>query len=128
MTEPPLAITAADQLVGLLTRFGRGPLRIRLDLPGLAEPARSIAEQRLASALSACGCTEGAVALLITLGPAAGLAFWSPWSGAFLPPWALFAALLVAASLAGKALGLLRARRRLKSEIARIVRTLPPDA
>ncbi len=96
----------------------QGQVRLTLALPGLGEPDRSLAEVRLSALLTACGCSEGALALIAALPPAVWLAFLSHGSPAGWQGWALFFGVLVVASVLGKILGLMIARRRLTAEIA----------
>ena len=122
----PLVVSTRADLLALPQRLSlrQPPQRLSLDLPGLQEPDRSLIEARLATHLSACGCNEGAIALVLALVPAGlgavalpnGLAPWACW--------AVFFAVLVAASVSGKLYGLHRARRRLHSEVGHILATV----
>lgn len=105
-------------------RLGQGPIRLTLALPGMGEPDRALAEARLSAHLSACGCNEGALALIVALPPAVFVAVLSPLSPGGWQSWAVVFAVLVAASLIGKLVGLARARRRLTVEIAGLLARL----
>lgn len=94
------------------------PTRLKLALPGLRPLDRAQAEARLARRLSACGCNEGAVALLVSLPVAAVLAGWLA-EGAARWAWGLGGVVLGAAL--GKALGLWRARAALRAEVAAVM-------
>lgn len=93
----------------------RRPTHLRLELPGLRPLDRAQAEARLARRLSACGCNEGALALIVALPVAAVLAGWLA-EGAARWAWGLGGVVLAAAL--GKALGLWRARAALRAEVA----------
>jgi hypothetical protein len=125
-----LVIATRSDLQALPRRLspGQSPVRLSLVLPGLAEPERTLWEARLAALLSACGCSEGAIGLVIGLVPATALAF-----GLHLAPdgwarWGVFLTVLVLASFGGKYVGLARARRRMREEVDRLLAHLdPPD-
>lgn len=99
------------------TAWQRRPTHLRLELPGLQPLDRARAEARLAQRLSACGCNEGALALIAALPVATLLAGW--WAeGAARWAWGLGGVVLAAAL--GKTLGLWRARAALRAEVAAV--------
>ena len=103
-----------------LRRHRRG--KVRLEIPGLPDAAAH--EARLNRLLMACGCTEGSVGLLIALPIAITFGLVSTWplgSGGRI---AVGLAIVVAGSLAGKLVGLMRARAALRAEISAIEATL----
>jgi hypothetical protein len=123
-----LVIATRSDLEALPRRLspGQSPVRLSLVLPGLAEPARSLWETRLATQLSACGCSEGAIGLVIGLVPATALAFGPHLAPGGWARWGVFLAVLVLASLGGKCVGLARARRRMRQEVDRLLAQLDP--
>ncbi|WP_137703051.1 hypothetical protein [Marimonas lutisalis] len=102
-----------------LRRPPRPPFRIRLDLPGLSEEDRALTEARLARLAAPCGCTEGAIGLLAGLLPAA-LVWMGTVQMATLARTGLTLGVVVLAMLAGKLVGLARARLRLGRELERL--------
>jgi hypothetical protein len=101
------------------------PTRLKLALPGLRPLDRAQAEARLARRLSACGCNEAALALLVSLPLAAALSGWLA-DGAARWAWGLGGVVLGAAL--GKALGLWRARAALRAEVAAVAALAAPGA
>ena len=102
------------------------PFTLRLTLPDLATETREETEARLASRLSACGCTEGAVGLMLGLIPALVVADSQP-DATTLTRWGLGLAVVVAAMLAGKLVGHLRAKAGLRAEIEAILQASTPS-
>lgn len=94
----------------------RGVRRIEVAMAGLDDEVRALTQQRLAAVLGACGCTEGAVGLLLMLPVVGSLAVAhllpSGWAGI-----GLALALVVGGSLSGKLVGLYRAHQALLAEI-----------
>ena len=119
MTTLTLSTPAALAALPQHLRLGARPTRLALALPGLDPVIRAQAEARLARSLSACGCNEGALALIAALPPAALWAF-ATQSG--LAAWGWLLALVATASALGKFLGLARARRNLRREVDRVLR------
>ena len=104
------------------------PSRLALDLPGKPQAEVAARQARLASALGACGCTEGAVGLVSGLVVAliAAVAGWAPGHGALhLGIGALLAASL--GCVAGRLVGLMRARRAIRAEIDSALRWIDAD-
>ena len=118
-----LVIATRSDLEALSRRLspGQSPVRLSLVLPGLTEPERSLWETRLAALLSACGCSEGAIGLVIGLVPATTLAFAPDLAPDGWARWGVFLAVLVLSSLGGKCLGLARARRQMRQEVDRLL-------
>jgi hypothetical protein len=90
------------------------PVRLKLEVPGLDPAARAEAETRLARRLSACGCNEGAVALILSLPVAAGAgaALGGGWGA-----WGVGLGITAGAAALGKLIGLARARAALRRDV-----------
>ena len=131
MTRRTLRITSVEGLANLdrhLKFGGQAPFRLILALPGLHPDQRAAAEGSLARVLSACGCTEGALGLLAALPVGAvGTTVLLPAGSGVLASAVPIGAAAVIGALAGKTAGYLRARRRLATEIARIMVLLSPS-
>jgi hypothetical protein len=116
--QPELITINTPSDFGALLRPTMGQRQIKVNLPVL-DPAQSAQLQdRLARLASPCGCTEGAIGLLLALLPAGYL-----WLVALPPEWSgwqhgiLALGFAITGSLIGKAIGILRGRRKLAAEI-----------
>jgi hypothetical protein len=89
-------------------------VRVEVSLTGLEDAQRGRFEQRLARQLSACGCREGSIALLLYLAGAAALAILGTLAPRSILAWVGMLGGMVAASLLGKIIGLMTARIRLR--------------
>lgn len=130
MTLRTLRITSVEGLATLgrhLKFGGQAPFQLILALPGLPPDQRSGLEETLARLLSYCGCSEGAVGLMAALPLGAMGAIWLMPAGS---GWVALAVTIGAAAIigamAGKAVGYFRARRRLATEVARIMAIISP--
>lgn len=103
--------------LGEVLRLKRKIRRLELALPELDPRERAMAEARLARQLGACGCTEGAVGLMIGL--SFGIAF-AVLDAPGFRDWALILMITCCGAAMGKVFGLWRARKGLKAEIARL--------
>jgi len=118
MAEPArLTITNAGQLeeMSRWQRLLMPPIPVRLDLPNVPKERSNRLQSALDRSMAACGCQEGAAGLL-----AAGFLVAASWAfsrSAHSLGWSeagLVFGILIAGTLAGKALGLLRARIRIR--------------
>jgi hypothetical protein len=129
---PPRSIFTASGVKDLevLHRRGktRGRLGVKIILPGLDEERRANFERRVERSLAACGCNEGAVALLLYLIVIPTLIF----TGRLAPSWPLgwiaVGAGLLAALVAGKFFGLGIARFTLYQTLNEIKRAFQQHA
>lgn len=121
-----LSVHTAQQLMDLPQRMtlGQRQFELSLSLAGLKEPDRTLTEARLAALLSACGCTQGAIALILALPFAVWLICFSRISSGGMLQWGLGFGVLIAASVIGKLVGLARARQVLTHEIAAVLARL----
>jgi hypothetical protein len=99
-------------------RLKRQIRRLELALPGLDAGERAAAEVRLAARLGACGCTEGAIGLLVALPVVSWLMVAGPL-GPFMRL-GVCVSVVVVGALLGKAVGMIRARTALQIEVTRI--------
>jgi hypothetical protein len=120
----PLVISGIDGLRALQQAPGTARHRaLLIELPGVAEPDAHAMGERLTAYANECGCSDGAKSM--TAAFAAALVWMAvvhgPFTSTFLwrSPWALLCAFAGAA--AGKTVGILRARRRLRREIHQLV-------
>ncbi len=121
MTPIDLRITQPHQLWEVIRQANR-IRRIKLDLPQLPDNRRALTEHRLAQLIRPCGCTEGAIAMLISI-PLAFIVFqwgWPP-DTAFGLPVSSAIAMVVCASLIGKAIGIFRGKRALQNYVQRLL-------
>jgi hypothetical protein len=123
-SAPPLFVGSIDDLRALrqVPRAARHRTLL-IQLPGLAENEAHEISERLTAHANECGCSHGARAMSVA---AVAALLWlavvhGPLTAAFLwrSPWSLFWALAGAA--AGKIIGLLDARRRLRRDIDRFI-------
>lgn len=120
MATIDLHITRPDQLWGIV-RHDRTIRRIKLDLPELPHDQQALTEHRLAQLARPCGCTEGAIAMLIALPVAYAVFRWGwPPDTTFGLRFSSAMALAVAACLIGKGIGIYRGRRALQRYVQRI--------
>ncbi len=122
-------IASVEQLYPLLSGFtltGLRTHRIALKLSWLSNEENSQWSERINREYTACGCSEGAVAGMLGSGVGTLVFFGNQWIG---HPWSntyaaiAAGAVLIGAMGLGKAIGLLRARRRLQKTIQEIKQT-----
>jgi hypothetical protein len=120
MPTTDLRITQPHQLWEIVRQADQ-VRRIKLDLPQLPDDRRALTEHRLAQLIRPCGCTEGAIAMLISIPFAFTVYQWG------LPPEAALGlrlssalAVVVGASLIGKAIGIFRGKRALHDYVQRL--------
>ncbi|WP_108813823.1 hypothetical protein [Loktanella sp. Alg231-35] len=120
MAQVDLHITQPHQLWEVVRQTNR-IRRIKLDLPHLPAEQRALTEHRLAQLIRPCGCTEGAIAMLISIPVALTLFHWGwPPDAALGVPLSSALAVVVGASLIGKAIGIFRGKRALHSYVQRL--------
>src|SRR5262249_30872519 len=106
-------------------RLASARAEVSLDFPGLNDGMRIKFEQRIGTLLSACGCREGSIAVLIYLVAAPILVALGPLAPGSVLGWVALVGGLLAASMAGKVAGLVLAQIRLLrvlSELEEIIR------
>ena len=103
--------------------------RIKLDVSGVSDADRALREQRLNRYYFACGCPEATIFTLIALVAASAWLILGPgWSALTWQHAAYALAAVALASGAGKGLGVMRARYRLRSEVENLRQLLRPRA
>ena len=99
----------------------RGSVRLRLDVPALAEQERATWEKRLERSHNDCGCTAAAVAFLASILLIAGYAI---FVGFEQPIWLIVIVSVLVAIVAlfvGKWFGHLRSRMQLRDHAAQLI-------
>lgn len=116
MTENVLVIRDSNDLIKLQT--GDFPSRIKLEVSGKSKKDLTMRQESLARSLSTCGCDTAAIFLIIGFLPAS-LPFWIPSLAGLdkFERWGAALGVLIVFVLAGKAVGTIRARRRVYQEL-----------
>lgn len=116
MAENVLVIRDSSDLIKLQT--GYFPNRIKLEVSDKSKKDLTMRQESLARALSACGCHTAGISLIIGFLPAS-LPFWIPSLAGLdkFERWGVALGVLIIFVLAGKAVGTIRARRRVYQEL-----------